>query len=150
MINQWLLIVSCQILMIINYWLQMINYYHYYNVFIKTWTNFFWSGRQWFGNQRFVLFSMENSFSKHWLKLWRNLGMKAIDTPVLTCPLLSNCYFFEEKKNLFPMDAWGLTNSRLGGIWPGLDDPVKHFVTLWNDPMWRFIILITINIYIKR
>lgn len=130
----------------------MIYYHHYYNVFIRTrtsffsWFVFFWSGRWPFG----VIFFLWNILLKHWMKLGRNLGMKAIDTSPNFSAALKLLLFLKKKKIYFLWMHGDWPIKRQWGLRSWLDSPVEHFVTLWNDPMWRFIILITINIYIKR
>ena len=126
----------------------MICYHHCYDVFIRTGHLFFWSGRWRFG----VIFFLWNILVKHWMKLGRNLGMKAIDTSPNFSAALKLLLFLKKKKKkiyfLWMHGDWPI--KRQWGLRSWLDSPVEHFVTLWNDPMWRFIILITINIYIKR
>ena len=126
----------------------MIYYHHYYNVFIRTRTSFFlflfffWSGRWRFG----VIFFLWNILLKHWMKL----GTKAIDTSPNFSAALKLLLFLKKKKIYFLWMHGDWPIKRQWGLRSWLDSPVEHFVTLWNDPMWRFIILITINIYIKR
>lgn len=102
-INQWLLIVSCQLCsLILDY--QMI--YHHHHCFHKKWTLFF-SGLKDDNLESFFsygLFFWNTEWNLGVILEWKQL------TPVQTLQLLSHCYFFEEKKILFPMDAWGLTN----------------------------------------
>lgn len=133
--------------MIINYWLPndllspLLQCFHKNpDIF------FFWSGRWRFG----VIFFLWNILLKHWMKLGRNLGMKAIDTSPNFSAALQLLLFLKKKKIYFLWMHGDWPIKRQWGLRSWLDSPVEHFVTLWNDPMWRFIILITINIYIKR
>lgn len=133
--------------MIINYWLPNDLLSPLLRCFHKNRTSFF-SG---------VEDDDLESFFSYGISLWNtewNLGeileWKQL-TPVQTFQLLSNCYFFWRKKKIYFLwmhGDWPI--KRQWGLRSWLDSPVEHFVTLWNDPMWRFIILITINIYIKR
>ena len=96
-------------------------------------------------------FFLWNILLKHWMKPWKNLGMKAIDTSPNFSAALKLLLFLKKKKKIYFLwmhGDWPI--KRQWGLRSWLDSPVEHFVTLWNDPMWRFIILITINIYIKR
>lgn len=76
--------------------------------------------------------------------------MKAIDTSPNFSAALKLLLFLKKKKIYFLWLHGDWPIKRQWGLRSWLDSPVEHFVTLWNDPMWRFIILITINIYMKR
>lgn len=101
MINQWVLIVSCQILMIINYWLQTINYYHCYNVFLRTWTTFFWSGRQRFGACHLFLFCFWTEIHSRTLtETWEKSGNESNrhqSKPVSCSQIIT---FWKKKKSI--------------------------------------------------
>lgn len=132
----------------------MISYHHYYDVFIRTRTCFFcflfffFSGAE--DDDLESFFSYGISFWNTEWNLGENLGMKAIDTSPNFSAALKIVTFLKKKKIYFLWMHGDWPIKRRWGLRSRLDGPVEHFVTLWNDPMWRFIILITINIYIKR
>lgn len=108
----------------------MIYYHHYNNVFIRTRTCFF-SGVE--DDDLESFFSYGISF---WNIEWNSgeiLEWKQL-TPVQTFQLLSNCYFFEEKKIYFLWMHGDWPIKRQWGLRSRLYSPVEHFVTLkWSN-----------------